>query len=248
MIKFFRHIRRNLITQNKMSKYFKYAIGEILLVMVGILLALQVNNWNEKQNQETTFKQFLVEFKEELKLNIRDFKDEITRFDKQVAQKNNILTNKRLDTIALDTLESHITTRYIQSGYNPSLLKRLENAQITDFGNYDSIFTGIQEFYGFEWPKFEITKNWHNSEVDREDAYWRHAQNSYELKLSSGDDTFIQDSATRKNELIKLIQTPLVRNMLKADYDRKKLIKLQIEYHIQSAERYLKQIESVLND
>lgn len=53
MIKFFRHIRKNLLMENKTSKYFKYAIGEIALVMIGILLALQVNNWNENRKKET---------------------------------------------------------------------------------------------------------------------------------------------------------------------------------------------------
>ena len=48
MIKFFRHIRQNLIMENKTGKYFKYAIGEIVLVMLGILLALQVNNWRDQ--------------------------------------------------------------------------------------------------------------------------------------------------------------------------------------------------------
>ena len=47
MIKFFRHIRQNLIMQNKTANYFKYAIGEIVLVVIGILIALQINNWNE---------------------------------------------------------------------------------------------------------------------------------------------------------------------------------------------------------
>ena len=46
MNKFFRRIRQNLLMENKTGKYFKYAIGEIILVMVGILLALQVSNWN----------------------------------------------------------------------------------------------------------------------------------------------------------------------------------------------------------
>ena len=48
MIKFFRHIRQNLISENKTGKYLKYAIGEIVLVVIGILIALQINNWNEQ--------------------------------------------------------------------------------------------------------------------------------------------------------------------------------------------------------
>lgn len=52
MIKFFRHIRRSLINQNQMGKYFKYAIGEILLVVIGILIALQINNWNEDRKEQ----------------------------------------------------------------------------------------------------------------------------------------------------------------------------------------------------
>ena len=47
MIKFFRKIRQNLLTENKTGKYLKYAIGEIILVVIGILIALQINNWNE---------------------------------------------------------------------------------------------------------------------------------------------------------------------------------------------------------
>ena len=51
MIKFFRKIRQNLLMENKTSKYFKYAIGEIVLVVFGILIALQLSNWNELQNR-----------------------------------------------------------------------------------------------------------------------------------------------------------------------------------------------------
>ncbi|MCF6279586.1 MAG: DUF6090 family protein [Flavobacteriaceae bacterium] len=49
MIKFFRKIRQKTLTENKFGKYLIYAIGEIVLVVIGILIALQINNWNEKQ-------------------------------------------------------------------------------------------------------------------------------------------------------------------------------------------------------
>jgi hypothetical protein len=47
MIKFFRKIRQKLLVENKISKYLLYAIGEVVLVVIGILIALSVNNWNE---------------------------------------------------------------------------------------------------------------------------------------------------------------------------------------------------------
>ena len=50
MMKFFRNIRKTLLMENKTSKYLKYAIGEIILVVIGILIALQINNWNESKN------------------------------------------------------------------------------------------------------------------------------------------------------------------------------------------------------
>ena len=66
MIKFFRHIRRQLLGEGKTGKYFKYALGEILLVMIGILLALQVNNWNEKKNEKKDEKRTLKALLSEL--------------------------------------------------------------------------------------------------------------------------------------------------------------------------------------
>ena len=59
MIKFFRKIRQNLISDGKTGKYLKYAIGEIVLVVIGIVIALQLNNWNESRKNEDEFKAVL---------------------------------------------------------------------------------------------------------------------------------------------------------------------------------------------
>jgi len=73
MIKFFRKIRQNLLMENKTGKYFKYAIGEIVLVVIGILIALSINNWNEKRKDNIIEKQILDEMLISLKSDNETF-------------------------------------------------------------------------------------------------------------------------------------------------------------------------------
>jgi hypothetical protein len=67
MIKLFRNIRQNLLAEGKTTKYFKYAIGEIVLVVIGILIALSINNWNESRKSEKSTKVYIERLIEDLK-------------------------------------------------------------------------------------------------------------------------------------------------------------------------------------
>ncbi|MEN2280894.1 DUF6090 family protein [Algoriphagus sp. SE2] len=69
MIKFFRKIRQKLLSEGNTGKYLKYAVGEILLVMVGILLALQMNNWNEERKNYEGETIALMELRNEFERN-----------------------------------------------------------------------------------------------------------------------------------------------------------------------------------
>ena len=77
MIKFFRQIRQRLLTENKFSKYLLYAIGEIVLVVVGILIALQINNWNENQKRNRLEISLISEMKENLQNDLQDIRNNI---------------------------------------------------------------------------------------------------------------------------------------------------------------------------
>jgi hypothetical protein len=70
MIKLFRNIRQKLINEGKTTNYLKYAIGEIVLVVIGILIALQINNWNEGRKDRIEEKKFLTRFEVEITSNI----------------------------------------------------------------------------------------------------------------------------------------------------------------------------------
>ena len=69
MIKFFRKIRQILLSEGKTGKYFKYAFGEIILVVIGILIALSINTWNENRKNVNQIKDLLLSLEEEVKIS-----------------------------------------------------------------------------------------------------------------------------------------------------------------------------------
>ena len=90
MIKFFRQIRYNLMKQNKTSQYFKYAIGEIVLVVIGILIALSINNWNEARKSSAFEEEILTQVKANL------IKDKLSLEDISLSFQNAILSSNKI--------------------------------------------------------------------------------------------------------------------------------------------------------
>lgn len=97
MIKFFRTIRQTLIMENKTSKYLKYAIGEIILVIIGILIALSINNWNENRILKIEEHNSLIDLRSEIVSNIEALTWTIGRHQKSYdeAKKFKDLFNDR---------------------------------------------------------------------------------------------------------------------------------------------------------
>ncbi len=81
MINLFRNIRKKLISENRSiirnTNYLKYAVGEIVLVVIGILIALQINNWNEGRKDRIEEQKFLTRFEAEITTNIESISTSI---------------------------------------------------------------------------------------------------------------------------------------------------------------------------
>ena len=97
MIKFFRKIRKKLADDNKPVKYFRYAIGEILLVVIGILIALSINNWNIQQIEQNEERNYLTRLVQDLKWDINELKAVVKENQSRLYQ----------CSVTLDMLDAH---------------------------------------------------------------------------------------------------------------------------------------------
>ncbi len=113
MIKFFRKIRYDLMEKNKTGKYLKYAIGEIILVVIGILIALSINNWNtNKANEKDAYNQLLEVQKETL--------NNILVFDKNGSlylEKMRVLRRVFSDTLVMEDYQENPILRNVIPHY-----------------------------------------------------------------------------------------------------------------------------------
>ena len=71
MIGFFRKMRQHLLSENKVIRYAAYALGEIVLVVIGILIALNINNWNEAKRDRIIEQSYLLNLREDLEADIK---------------------------------------------------------------------------------------------------------------------------------------------------------------------------------
>jgi len=113
MIKFFSKIRQKSLAKNKFSKYLIYAIGEIILVVIGILIALQVNNCNEESKKETIRDSYIIALQTDLTADIDLLERQIAGYDIEIS-KNLALSRRLSSTMAnADTIKKIARYEYL---------------------------------------------------------------------------------------------------------------------------------------
>jgi len=175
MIKFFRHIRRSLIQENKMGKYFKYAIGEILLVVIGILIALQINNWNEDKKDRAEERNALIDLKEEFLYNSNVFDNHLN--SKKEANQNWI---KLIDTLSNPSTLNDGSIRRTRSGSDTYILSQSVFDKLLFTGAIDKIendsLKTLLSSWNYIYKEYQDDEIMHSEFVEKELSL-------YEMKL-----------------------------------------------------------------
>ncbi len=115
MIKFFRRIRQRLLRKSNFSKYLLYAIGEIILVVIGILIALQINNWNEAIKNAKTEQEFYKEILSDLEKDNIKLEGLTEFYNNRIEHAGWLLKKVRKPIGSIDKLEfgQHVEPLYI---------------------------------------------------------------------------------------------------------------------------------------
>jgi hypothetical protein len=153
MINFFRKIRRNLLSERKTHKYLKYAIGEIVLVVLGILIALQINNWNENRKLRNLEHKLLIDIRSNLIASDLNLKFNLAYNKNTITNYENILKHIEEDLpyhFSLDSAFSYISY-WSDPTFTFTAYETLKSKGLDIIKN-DSLKKAITDIYEVSFP------------------------------------------------------------------------------------------------
>ncbi len=245
MINFFRKIRKQLADQNKPLKYFRYALGEIVLVMIGILLALQVNNWNEARKDQQELKNILLSVVADMKVDAQNIKWASESHKEDNERIKSFLNHADYSGFTRDSLEQSLEIWYILIDYRMNSYYMLRDSGITEYGRYADAVTEIKYHYDVVIPQIKGLEEDIMQSVQESEQFWLLEQNTYEF-IKEKELPSQQSDEAALTALTRLLKSPIPRNILKTSYRNNKRMKSQYDWFGKYIDEEVKEIEDAI--
>lgn len=148
MMRFFRGIKSNFVQNGKAGKYLAYALGEIVLVVIGIILAVQINNWIENKKRQDLQIEILQEIRKNLEGDLFEINEELENYVLMQQYDSSLLAAHQQDLPFTDTSAQYAYTLEISSHMNPTLSGyELLQSKGIDLITNDSLRIALTDLY-----------------------------------------------------------------------------------------------------
>ncbi|WP_274473888.1 DUF6090 family protein [Mangrovimonas aestuarii] len=224
MIKFFRKIRQNLLSEGKTGKtgkYMKYALGEIVLVVIGILIALQINNWNEKRKRHVQADNFLKSMISDLASDTVTINTYVKFLDRLSYNRATLLNTQTVKNIPIDSLIDLFQPRYDEIKINDQTFQKMKSIGLIELPNHKNLMDSITFYYTRDNDMFNSNINW-EVEFSKKDAEFWYYNKFFESPYLSDEFTYLDSELRRKSIFDSLINTVEVKNRIRTSLFRKR--------------------------
>ena len=220
MIKFFRKIRQQLLSQNRFSKYMLYAVGEIILVVIGILIALKVNNRNININNIQKVEIYLKDMVSDLEKDTLLFNRAIRLMKRDISNNRLLIQTTDYQAYSLDSLFQLVDSYYYDYRITDESYKRINNMGLTEYLESIEVYDSISEYYNVQSNRYDIFIEYDKEFSLQNYRFWYYNY-EFEIGLPEDENIFLEDTVNRKQGLIRMLSTTKGRNLIRNDIDRK---------------------------
>ena len=236
--------------KNKTGKYLKYAIGEIVLVMIGILLALQVNNWNQERINKQLVFGYLNNLVEDIKSDTIQYNYNINNYKQDLSNNKSLFLNDDYKMLEADSIIKLVSGYYQVNKTSYQAYDRIKNAGLIESLRSEAINKAVNDYYNVEIAYYENLLLWDKEYSDMDLKFWYYNNNFESSSIrdyNTNELTFLGSPDKRKNDLINLIESIQGRNHLRGAVVRKEHTLKRVQELNSVAENLIEMIQKELD-
>ncbi len=244
MFKFFRNIRGKLFKDGKFRKYILYALGEILLVVFGILIALQINNWNAGKKESNLADEYLKKITLNIEDDIDHYKNIIVRQQEYRSGIDSFLMIIRNPLkFKINDLDKYYSSLWRFERFTPNkvALNNLTSSGKINIIKNEGLLSGIQHYYK--------TVDEQSTSVDEAiSVYSRNQIGPYFMNFDFMDSKALTSKYRKRKPLMEYHKDPVIENLLSARLLMMDIQKTYYEIQIENATNLASQINKELKE
>ncbi len=250
MIKLFRNIRRKLLSEGKTNNYLKYAIGEIILVVIGILIALQINNWNQNRIENNRARTLLKNMVQDLATDTLMLNRNIANYKFQSNNCIKLLNDSLFVNTKADSLYYMLPLNQAGLLLTTQAFDKINNASLTSLLGSSELDQSISEYYITTAEFAEKQFTWEEQRTNKDEDFWLDAlqmEIPQYFKIKNNPN-YKQSETQRKQELLRVITSTEGRQRIRYALDRKQMILYSIKMRKEMAIALISQIKKHISN
>jgi hypothetical protein len=233
--------------KNKTAKYFKYAIGEIILVVIGILIALQINIWNEKRKETNQTVGLLNNMITDLKTDINNLERNINLYNGYITSSRMLLSTNDYQLLSADSIYNLLPTNASSNKIIDVTFEKLKNIGTIKILDSEDLFNAITNYYTNTTNYLEMGTSWDFEYSLKATDFWRLGERFEAPILNDTIVTpFIENELERKTTLVNELSSIQSRNHIRYAISRKQTVLNIFKYIKSAAENLIVTIEQEL--
>ena len=256
MIQYFRRIRRRLLANNKFSKYLLYAIGEIILVVIGILIALSANNYNEDQKALKQSGIFLNDMQEDLASDTLYLSKMLEVLENQLSIEEWLLSKETFSEGDIDSIKLSVSNVSWSFSINDRSFQNIQNSKEAKLFGYEQLYSEISKYYLVSKDRIAQNNQLENRKINSKSEFEQVIQQNLLISNQQYQDYhgfkvgIEMPSPTMRENVEKVIESLSkieTRNVLNEKYARHNFIYLNLFLCDLEAKKLIKKIKDELN-
>lgn len=225
-MRLFNRIRNRLLHEKQFSAYLKYAIGEIFLVVVGILIALSINNWNQNRILHNQTCELLSSMIADIEADIQFSEKYDGFYSEQIITAQNILMDSIDPHMKADSIYVSLLLWTISLQENTQSYEKIKNTGITTLLHSRSLDSAITEYYVTQLHHVKGLMQWDVDQTEELNKFWN---SSLQMELADPFSLevtvpYSQPESVRRAEIVRVLHTLDGRKALRSSISNKKAI------------------------